>query len=54
MDREIDPEDLMRVGGRGLLLIRAFMDDVQYNEVGNRITMIKRGRDQGTTDILSS
>ena len=31
IDRPIDPEDLLRIGGRGLLLIRTFMDrgDVQ-------------------------
>jgi CheY-like chemotaxis protein len=42
LDRPIDPEDLMRVGGRGLLLIRTFMDEVVFNEQGNRITLIKR------------
>jgi CheY-like chemotaxis protein len=40
-DRPIDPEDLMRIGGRGLLLIRAFMDEVTHNDKGNQITMIK-------------
>ncbi|WP_435016173.1 response regulator [Tundrisphaera sp. TA3] len=43
IDRPIDPEDLMRVGGRGLLLIRTFMDDVVFNEAGNQITLVKRG-----------
>lgn len=43
LDRPFDPEDLMRIGGRGLLLIRAFMDQVFHNEAGNQITMIKRG-----------
>jgi CheY-like chemotaxis protein/anti-sigma regulatory factor (Ser/Thr protein kinase) len=28
--------------GRGLLLIRTFMDEVYFNEAGNQITMIKR------------
>ncbi|ODU00341.1 MAG: hypothetical protein ABS79_03555 [Planctomycetes bacterium SCN 63-9] len=42
LDQPIEPEDLIRVGGRGLLLIRAFMDQVLYNEAGNQITMIKR------------
>lgn len=37
-------ENLDRLSGRGLLLIRAFMDEVAHNEVGNRITMIKRAR----------
>lgn len=34
--------DLDRLSGRGMLLIRAFMDEVQHNERGNEITMIKR------------
>jgi anti-sigma regulatory factor (Ser/Thr protein kinase) len=37
-----DPENLERAGGRGLLLINAFMDDVQHNSTGNEITLIKR------------
>jgi CheY-like chemotaxis protein/anti-sigma regulatory factor (Ser/Thr protein kinase) len=37
-------ENLERLSGRGLLLIRAFMDDVIHNETGNQITMIKRPR----------
>jgi CheY-like chemotaxis protein len=37
-----DPENLDRPTGRGLFLIRTFMDDVQHNEAGNEITMVKR------------
>jgi anti-sigma regulatory factor (Ser/Thr protein kinase) len=36
-----DPEHLTRIGGRGLLLIRAFMDHVEHSGKGNRITMRK-------------
>ena len=36
-----DPSNLELPGGRGLLLIRTFMDEVRYNETGNEITMIK-------------
>lgn len=36
-----DIENLMRVGGRGLLLIRSFMDEVNHNEIGNEITLVK-------------
>jgi len=39
-----DPDNLGRVGGRGLLLIRTFMDEVHFNEKGNRITLVKRRR----------
>ena len=31
-----------RIGGRGLLLIRSFMDEVIYNQQGNELTIIKR------------
>jgi anti-sigma regulatory factor (Ser/Thr protein kinase) len=40
-----DPTDchnLDRIGGRGLMLIRTFMDHVAHNPRGNEITMIKR------------
>lgn len=40
--RPITEEDLLRVGGRGMLLVREFMDEVRHNSLGNRITMIKR------------
>jgi CheY-like chemotaxis protein/anti-sigma regulatory factor (Ser/Thr protein kinase) len=37
-----DPANLERVTGRGLLLIRTFMDEVHHNATGNQITMVKR------------
>jgi anti-anti-sigma factor len=37
-----DPENLERVSGRGLLLMRTFMDDVAFNATGNEVTMLKR------------
>lgn len=37
-----DPSNLERVYGRGLLLIRSFMDEVTFNAAGNEITMVKR------------
>jgi CheY-like chemotaxis protein/anti-sigma regulatory factor (Ser/Thr protein kinase) len=37
-----DPANLEKETGRGLLLIRAFMDDVSHNPTGNEITMVKR------------
>ncbi len=40
-DRPIQPEDFSRIGGRGLLLIRTFMDQVAFNASGNEITMLK-------------
>jgi CheY-like chemotaxis protein/anti-sigma regulatory factor (Ser/Thr protein kinase) len=37
-----DPANLEKPSGRGLLLIRTFMDEVRYNPAGNEITMVKR------------
>ena len=37
-----DPSNLERPSGRGLLLMRTFMDDVTFNEAGNQVTLIKR------------
>jgi CheY-like chemotaxis protein len=41
LDKPFDPEDLLRVGGRGMLLIRTFMDEVRHNATGNQVAMIK-------------
>ncbi len=41
-----DPMGLERIGGRGLLLIRSFMDSVSFNALGNEITLTK-ARSQG-------
>ncbi len=37
-----EPGGLEQQGARSLSLIRAFMDDVVYNEAGNEVTLIKR------------
>ena len=37
-----DPNNVECVSGRGMLLMRTFMDQVEYNEVGNVVTLIKR------------
>jgi len=36
-----DPANLQRVSGRGLLLIRTFMDEVEFNDTANEITMFR-------------
>jgi CheY-like chemotaxis protein/anti-sigma regulatory factor (Ser/Thr protein kinase) len=38
----LDPENMDKISGRGLLLIRTFMDEVKHNAKGNEITMVKR------------
>ena len=37
-----DPANLAKSSGRGLLLVRTFMDDVGFNAAGNEITLTKR------------
>lgn len=37
-----DPANLQRVSGRGLLLIRTFMDEVEFSETANEITMFRK------------
>jgi CheY-like chemotaxis protein len=39
-----DPANLDRIGGRGLLLIRTFMDQVRHNATGNEVVLVKRAR----------
>lgn len=39
-----DPQNLARLSGRGLMLIRTFMDEVRYNDRGNEVTLVKRRR----------
>ena len=36
------PANLEKCSGRGILLMRTFMDDVRYNEKGNQVTLVKR------------
>lgn len=35
--------------GRGLSLMRTFMDEVVFNDAGNEVTMVKRRSDEATT-----
>jgi CheY-like chemotaxis protein/anti-sigma regulatory factor (Ser/Thr protein kinase) len=39
-------ENLLKASGRGIMLIRTFMDEVSFNEAGNEITMVKRRADR--------
>jgi CheY-like chemotaxis protein/anti-sigma regulatory factor (Ser/Thr protein kinase) len=39
-------ENLHRASGRGLFLIRSFMDQVAYNKIGNQITMTKLRKEE--------
>jgi serine/threonine-protein kinase RsbW len=51
-----DPANLFKASGRGVLLIYNIMDEVMYNDRGNRLTMIKRPEetlDQRLIDTLT-
>ena len=37
-----DEDNLDKPGGRGIMLIRSFMNCVSYNDSGNRLTMTKK------------
>ncbi len=39
-----DPENMLKPSGRGLLLIRTFMDEAIHNTAGNEITLVRRRR----------
>ncbi len=43
----LHPDCLLKVSGRGLLLLRTFMDDVTFNEAGNQVKMTKHRRAAG-------
>ena len=42
-----DPANLEKVTGRGILLMRAFMDEVGFNARGNEVTMVKQAASNG-------
>ena len=37
-----NPENLFRVGGRGILLMRSFMNAVHFSDGGRRVTLVRR------------
>lgn len=43
----LDPDNLFKTSGRGVLFIYNIMDEVAYNDRGNRLTMVKKSE---TTD----
>lgn len=46
-----DEDNLEKESGRGLMLMEFYMSEVQYNEVGNRVRMVKnRGEEPSMSD----
>jgi YesN/AraC family two-component response regulator len=41
-----DPDTLEHLEGRGLVLMKNFMDEVRFNETGNEVTMVMRRDDE--------
>lgn len=48
-----DPAALARRGGRGMVLMRTFMDEVSYNDCGNEVTMVKRKETSETSSTAA-
>ena len=49
-----DPSNLFKTSGRGVLLIYNIMDEVEYNERGNRLTMVKRPENSLDSELIKS
>jgi CheY-like chemotaxis protein len=49
-----DPSNLFKTSGRGVLLIYNIMDEVKYNDRGNRLTMVKRPEDSLESDLIEA
>jgi len=45
----LDPQNLFKPSGRGVLFIYNIMDEVSYNERGNRLTMVKKSHPETTS-----
>ena len=50
----LDPANLFKTSGRGVLLIHNIMDEVRYNERGNRLTMVKRPEKSLDADLIEA
>lgn len=38
-----DPENLLKPHGRGVMMMRLFLDEVKWNDAGNEVTLLKKG-----------
>ncbi len=50
----LDPANLFKTSGRGVLLIYNIMDEVEYNDRGNRLTMVKRPESSLEHDLIDT
>jgi serine/threonine-protein kinase RsbW len=42
------PANISKSGGRGIFLMKAFMDEVQFNDRGNSVTLVLRFEGEAT------
>jgi len=49
----LDPQNLFKTSGRGVLFIYNIMDEVKYNDRGNRLTMVKRSESPAASPDLA-
>lgn len=49
-----DPQHVLRASGRGILLMRTFMDEVSFNAIGNEVTLVKRRHADGRSGASST
>ena len=48
-----DPSHLGQGEGRGLVLMKNFMDDVRFNDAGNEVTMVLHCQAERCSDVSS-
>lgn len=49
----LDPMNLFKTSGRGVLLIHNIMDEVAYSERGNRVVMVKRAEASLDSELIA-
>ncbi len=50
----LDPQNLFKTSGRGVLFIYNIMDEVKYNDRGNRLTMVKKSENREDAETPGS
>jgi serine/threonine-protein kinase RsbW len=48
----LDPANLFKTSGRGVLLMYNIMDEVAFNDRGNRLTLVKRSEHAPTGELV--
>jgi serine/threonine-protein kinase RsbW len=48
----LDPANLFKTSGRGVLLMYNIMDEVAFNDRGNRLTLVKRSQHAHTGELV--